>query len=169
MLGLPGDDEGTTTRASCVGFADDCNARRAVAMSAAMALRFSEMHASADPELLNAEWLVLENLGPNPFNTRGCGITVSRRGSKKRSELGIMDPGFLIKPGEKMRLVTGNPATKAHGEPPPEDDVKNYFLFLPKLILTAGAGTLLTLTLRGLPVCKGEFAPDAAAGVTPPA
>jgi hypothetical protein len=95
------------------------------------------------------------------------GITVSRKGSKKRSELGIMDPGFLLKPGEKMRLVTGNSATKAHGEPPPEDDVKNYFLFLPKLILSHGPGTLLTLTLRSLPVCRGEFAPDADKGVAP--
>jgi hypothetical protein len=132
-----------------------------------MPIRFIEMHASSDPEQLNGEWLVLENTGPLPFNTRGCGITVSRKGSKKRSELGIMDPGFLLKPGEKMRLVTGNPGTKAHGEPPPEDELKNYFLFLPKVILGGGAGTLLTLTLRSLPVCRGEFAPDAPGGVAP--
>jgi hypothetical protein len=124
-----------------------------------MAIRFVEIHASSDPELLNNEWIVLENAGTLPFNTRGCGMTVSRKGQKKRSELGIIDPGFVLKPGERMRMVTGNPGHKAHGEPPAEDVVKNYFLFLPQVILKGGAGTILTLTLRGLPVSKAEFDP----------
>ncbi|MCA9675887.1 MAG: hypothetical protein H6709_06220 [Kofleriaceae bacterium] len=131
-----------------------------------MPVRFVEIHPSDDPEQLNAEWIVVENTGPHPFNTRGCGMTVSRRGHKKRSDLGIMDPGFLLNPGDKMRLVTGNPGTKAHGEPPAEDELKNYFLFLPKVVV-AGPGTILTLTLRGLPVCKAEYAPDQPGGVAP--
>src|SRR5690348_15645567 len=94
---------------------------------AVMAIRFVEIHASSDPELLNAEWVVIENDGKMPFNTRGCGMTVSRKGQKKRSELGIIDPGFVLHPGEKMRMVTGNPGTKAHGDPPAEEVVKNYF------------------------------------------
>jgi hypothetical protein len=130
-----------------------------------MAIRFVELHAATDPEQLNTEWIVVENHGAQPFNTRGCGITVSRKGQKKRSELGVIDPGFLLKPGDKMRLVTGNPGTKAHGDPPPEDAVKNYFLFLPKVILGGGAGTILTLTLRGLPVSKAEFDPAKPNGV----
>lgn len=129
-----------------------------------MAIRFVEIHASTDPEQLNTEWVVLENDGKMPFNTRGCGMTVSRRGQKKRSELGIIDPGFVLQPGEKMRMVTGNPGTKAHGDPPPEDDVKNYFLFLPQVYLKGG-GTILTLTLRGMPVGKAEFDPEQPAGV----
>ena len=64
-----------------------------------------------------------------------------RRGSAKKSLLGIIDPGFVLQPGEKMRMCTGNPATQAHGSPPPEDAVKNYFLFLPKPYLSGGAGT----------------------------
>jgi len=129
-----------------------------------MAIRFAEIHAAADAEALNTEWVVLENDGKTPFQTRGCGMTVSRRGEKKRSELGIIDPGFVLAPGEKVRMCTGNPGTKAHGEPPPEDGIKNYFLFLPKVYLQ-GAGTVLTLTLRGLPVCKAEFEPANADGV----
>ncbi len=129
-----------------------------------MAIRFVEIHAAADPEQLNTEWVVVENDGKLPFNTRGCGMTVSRKGQKKRSELGIIDPGFMLKPGDRMRMVTGNPGTKAHGEPPPEDDIKNYFLFLPEVMLK-GAGTILTLTLRGLPVTKAEFDPAKPTGL----
>jgi len=130
----------------------------------AMAIRFVEIHSATDPEQLNTEWVVVENNGKLPFNTRGCGVTVSRRGQKKRSDLGVIDPGFVLLPGEKMRMVTGNPGTKAHGEPPSEEAVKNYFLFLPKVMLN-GPGTILTLTLRGLAVTKVEFDPAKDGGV----
>lgn len=130
-----------------------------------MAIRFVEIHPSVDDEQLNTEWVVLENDGKMPFNTRGCGMSVGRRGQKRRSALGIIDPGFVLGPGERIRMVTGNSATKAHGAPPDETDgVKNYFLFLPKVYLQ-GAGTVLTLTLRGLDVSKAEFDPAVATGV----
>jgi len=128
-----------------------------------MAIRFVEIKASENPETLNNEWVILENDGKQPFSTRGCGMTVGRKGSNKKSMLGIIDPGFVLNPGERMRMCTGNPGTQAHG-PPPEDGVKNYFLFLPKTYL-AGAGTVLTLVLRGLPVSKGEFDPSQPNGV----
>jgi len=129
-----------------------------------MAIRFVEIHAATDPEQLNTEWVVVANEGKMPFNTRGCGMTVSRRGQKRRSDLGIIDPGFVLMPGDKMRMVTGNPGTKAHGEPPPEDAIKNYFLFLPEVIVKV-PGTVLTLTLRGMPVSKAEFDPAQPTGV----
>ncbi len=131
----------------------------------AMAIRFVEINASADAEALNSEWVILENAGKNPFNTRGCGMTVGKRGSAKKSLLGIIDPGFILQPGEKMRMCTGNPATQAHGAPPPEDSVKNYFLFLPRTYLDKGTGTVLTLVLRGLPVAKAEFDPAQPGGL----
>ncbi len=129
-----------------------------------MAIRFFEIKAAESAEALNTEWVVLENAGKAPFSTRGCGMTVGRRGSNKKSLLGIIDPGFVLQPGEKMRMCTGNPGTQAHGAAP-EDDVKNYFLFLPKTYLGGGAGTVLTLVLRGLPVSKAEYDPAAANGV----
>ena len=132
-----------------------------------MAIRFVEIKASENPEHLNSEWVILENDGKAPFNTRGCGMTVGRKGSAKKSLLGIIDPRFVLNPGDRMRMCTGNPATEKHG-PPPEDGTKNYFLFLPRAYLAAGAGTVLTLVLRGLPVSKAEFDPKAPAGVTPP-
>jgi hypothetical protein len=130
-----------------------------------MAIRFVEIKASDSSDTLNAEWVVLENDGKTPFNTRGCGMTVGRRGSAKRSLLGIIDPGFVLQPGERMRMCTGNPATQAHGTAPPEDEVKNYFLFLPRIYLDKGKGTVLTLVLRGLPVSKAEYDPEAPRGL----
>ena len=127
-----------------------------------MAIRFVEIKAAESSEALNTEWVILENTGKNPFHTRGCGMTVGRRGSNKKSLLGIIDPGFVLEPGARTRMCTGNPGTEAHGKPP-EDDTKNYFLFLPKAYVTKGA--VLTLVLRGLPVSKAEFDPEAAQGV----
>jgi hypothetical protein len=129
-----------------------------------MAIRFVEIKASENPEALNAEWVILENNGKTPFNTRGCGMTVGRRGSAKKSLLGIIDPGFVLAPGERMRMLTGNPGTQVHGAPPSEDEVKNYYLFLPRTYVGA-PGTVLTLVLRGLPVSKAEFDPAQPNGV----
>jgi hypothetical protein len=132
-------------------------------LRAAMAIRFVEIHAATDGEKLNTEWVVLENDGKAPFQTRGCGMTVGQRGSAKKSMLGIIDPGFLLGPGEKVRMLTGHPG-KDTDPPPPEEGVKNYYLLLPKTYLK-GAGTVLTLTLRGMPICKGEHDPAGSAGV----
>ncbi|HVK84081.1 MAG TPA: hypothetical protein VM513_08235 [Kofleriaceae bacterium] len=132
-----------------------------------MAIRFVEIKAADNAEALNSEWVILENDGKTPFNTRGCGMTVGRRGSSKKSLLGVIDPGFVLQPGERMRMCTGNPATEKHGAPPPEDQVKNYFLFLPRTYLSGGPGTVLTLVLRGLPVSKAEFDPAQPGGVAP--
>lgn len=128
-----------------------------------MAIRFVEIKPAENADSLNHEWVVLENDGKTAFNTRGCGMTVGRKGSNKKSLLGIIDPGFVLNPGEKTRMCTGNPGTAAHGTAP-EDGIKNYYLFLPKTYLAA-AGTILTLVLRGLPVSKAEFDPAAPSGV----
>ena len=62
-------------------------------------------------------------------------------------------------------MCTGSPGTEKHGEPPAEtDELKNYFLFLPKPYVNAGV--VLTLVLRGLQVAKAEFDPAQPSGVT---
>jgi hypothetical protein len=132
-----------------------------------MAIRFVEIHAAADDDLLNTEWVVLENDGKASFQTRGCGMTVGMRGSAKKSMLGIIDPGFLLGPGERVRMLSGHPGKDTDPAPPEEGGVKNYYLLLPKSYLK-GAGTVLTLTLRGMPICKGEHDPAAPAGVAAP-
>jgi hypothetical protein len=132
-----------------------------------MAIRFVEIKAAESADALNTEWVILENAGKTAFSTRGCGMTVGRRGSNKKSLLGVIDPGFVLEPGAKMRMLTGSPGAEKHGTPP-EDDVKNYFLFLPKAYV-ASPGTVLTLVLRGLSVAKAEFDPTAPDGVKPTA
>ena len=69
-----------------------------------MAIRFVEIHASESEDTLNQEWVVLENDGKTPFHTRGCGMTVGRRGSNKKSLLGVIDPGLGQRHG--LDLVT---------------------------------------------------------------
>lgn len=139
-----------------------------------MAIRIIEIHPADEPEALNTEWLIVENTGTLPFSTRGCSLFVHKRqggagarkkkgkkGSKrpKKINLGTMEPGFTMAPGDKVRVVTGHPGRKAHGEPP-EDDLRVYNLFLNDSILR-GPGSILTLTLRSLPVTKVMFDPDA--------
>jgi hypothetical protein len=133
-----------------------------------MAIRIIEIHPADPPESLNREWFVLENTGEKPFSTRGCTLTVARKASPKKALLGTIDPGFVIGPGQKVRVITGHPGRKAHGEmPAPESDaVTQYNLLLNESVLR-GPGCTLTLALRSLPVTKGTYEPEAAGGVKP--
>lgn len=129
-----------------------------------MAISIVEIHPSEDPKTLNNEWFLVENTGDKPFSTRNCVLVRTRNKSKKRKELGTMDPGFVIKPGEKMRVVTGNPGRKAHGAMPDEEEIANYSLFLNDSILK-GKGTVLLLTLRSAKVARAVYDPDGAGGL----
>ncbi|WP_428262639.1 hypothetical protein [Haliangium sp.] len=129
-----------------------------------MALHIVEIHPAADADALNNEWFVVENRGDKPFSTRNCTLSVGRRGKRKKTQLGQIDPGFVIGPGEKVRVVTGHPGRKSHG-PMPDDDMNNYSLFLGAPVLRGGAGTELILALRSLPLAKAIFDPDATGGV----
>jgi hypothetical protein len=128
-----------------------------------MALKIVEIHPAVEPEALNTEWFVLENGGEKPFQTKNCTLSVSRKKGGKRVELGIMDPGFTIAPGERVRVCTGNPGKKAHG-PLPEDGTRNYSLFLGQPVVR-GAGTVLVFGLRSHVLATAEFDPDAKSGV----
>jgi hypothetical protein len=131
-----------------------------------MALKFVFIHPAQEPEALNTEWFILENTGEKPFSTKNCTLSVTRRGGKKKIELGTLDPGFVITPGEKVRLVTGNPGRKAHGSAP-EDDTRNYNLFLGEQVLR-GAGTVLVFALRSHSLATAEYDPDVKSGVAAP-
>jgi hypothetical protein len=130
-----------------------------------MKLRIIEIHPAKEPELLNSEWFVLENGGGQPFNTRNCVLRVQGKGIR-RSDVGTLDPGFILAPGEQVRVVTGNPGRKGHGEVP-ADALRNYHLFLASPVVR-GAGTVLTLTLRSMELTSGSFDPAAPRGVAPP-
>jgi hypothetical protein len=128
-----------------------------------MALSIVEIHPAVEPDALNTEWFVLENTGDKPFSTKNCTLSVSRSGAKKKIELGTLDPGFTIAPGERVRVISGNPGKKAHGKPP-EDDTRNYHLFLGADVVR-GAGTVLVFALRSHTLATAEFDPAVKTGV----
>jgi hypothetical protein len=128
-----------------------------------MQIQINEIHVAGKNGPLNDEWFVLENVGDSPFSTSGCAIGIAR-GSGRLKIIGTLDPGFTLGPGEKVRVVTGNPSKKAHGKPPEVADVRNYHLFQAEPII-AGPGTAVAITLRQHEVARAMFDPKATRGV----
>lgn len=125
-----------------------------------MALVFRELHKSKSPDMLNEEWLVLENTGPNVVNAHGCEIMVARRPTERPHPLGKLEPGFILKPNEKIRLVTGTPSKKAQGTPPEEKDgLRNYHLFLREPVLKT-PGMLVRVAIKQQELARAVYAPD---------
>lgn len=127
-----------------------------------MTIKIVEIQPAQSPKALNTEWFVLENIGETSFSTQNCTLSVSRKGSKKRKQLGTLDPGFSVAPGERVRILTGNPGKKSHGKGP--DEGRNYNLFLASSVLM-GKGTVLTLRLRSHVLAIAEFDPNGDSGV----
>jgi hypothetical protein len=125
-------------------------------------LAIREIKAAGKGGLANEEWFVVENVGDKPFSTKDCALGVGKGGGRLKI-IGQLDPGFTLAPGEKIRVVVGNPGKKAHGKPP-EDALRNYHLFQGGPILL-GAGTIIALHLRQLQIMRGIYDPAAAAGV----
>ena len=129
-----------------------------------MALVIRELHKPSKPDLLNEEWLLLENTGPNPVSAAGCALTVARRAQDRPHPLGTLDPGFVLQPNEKIRLVTGSPSKKAQGTPPDEKQVKNYHLFLKEQMLPK-PGTVVRVALKQAELARAVFAPESKTGI----
>lgn len=129
-----------------------------------MALVFRELHQASNPEALNEEWFLLENTGPGTVNAHGCAFTVAKRTTERPHPVGTLEPGFILKPGEKIRLVTGTPSKKAQGAPPDEKEVRNYHLFLRERVLR-GAGTIVRLSIKQQELAKATFAPTSKDGL----
>jgi hypothetical protein len=127
-----------------------------------MAIRIVKINPAQDKDALNTEWFIVENSGSKPFSTKNCALGVSRGGQRPKA-VGTLDPGFVVNPGAKYRVVTGRPGKKVHGEPP-SDDVPNYHLFLGSPVFK-GSGLVLTLTLRTAELARATFDPAAENGV----
>ena len=117
-----------------------------------MALLFREAHAAPDGKRINEEYFVLENSGAVAISTAGLQVVSARKG-KRPSVLGVIDPGFMLQPGEKILVISGVPGKKAHGDPPARDGMRSYHLFQREGLLH-GAGTILKLALNQVPVAK---------------
>ncbi len=130
-----------------------------------MALVFRELHKAKSPDKLNEEWLLLENTGPNVVTAHKVDLTVARRPSERPHPLGTLDPGFILQPNQKIRLVTGTPSKKAQGTPPDEkDEIKNYHLFLREPVLTT-PGMVVRVSQKQQELAKAVYAPAKKAGI----
>ena len=128
-----------------------------------MPIRFREAHAAPDKKRLNEEWFVLENDGATAINTRGLQVISGKQG-KRGSVLGVIDPGFMLQPGEKILVASGVPGKKSHGEPPTREGMRTYHLFQRDPLLQ-GHGTLLRLAMNQVEVARLLYDPAAASGV----
>jgi hypothetical protein len=128
-----------------------------------MALVFREAHAAPDKKRINEEWFILENAGATSINTGGLQVIAARKG-KRGSVLGVIDPGFMLQPGEKILVVSGVPGKKSHGEPPTREGLRTYHLFQRDPLL-AGDGTLLRLAMNQVEVARLVYDPATATGV----
>jgi hypothetical protein len=131
-----------------------------------VALVFREAHAAPDKKRINEEFFVLENAGATSLNTGGLQVIAARKG-KRGSVLGVIDPGFMLQPGEKILVVSGVPGKKSHGEPPARDGMRTYHLFQREPLLT-GHGTTLRLAMNQVEVARLVFDPDVETGVGTP-
>ncbi len=130
-----------------------------------MALVIRSLHAASKPELLNEEWIVVENTGPGAMTSAGWSLGVARGKGQRPSLLGALQPGFTLQPGEKIRLVTGTPSKKAQGTPPAaEEGLRNYHLFLKAPIL-GRPGAVVIFQLKQHELARAVFQPDAPDGV----
>lgn len=128
-----------------------------------MALVFRTLHPASQPDLLNEEWIVLENTGPGVLTAAGWTLSVSSPGKRPRP-LGTLQPGFTLQSGDKVRLVTGTPSKKSQGTPPAEDGIKSYHLFLKEPVLARG-GLTISIHLKQLEVAKAVHDPQAPEGI----
>jgi hypothetical protein len=134
-----------------------------------MALVFREAHAAPDKKRINEEYFILQNDGATAINTARLQVISSRLprpGQKQQrgSMLGIIDPGFMLQPGEKILVVSGVPGKKSHGEPPARDGMRTYHLFQQARLLE-GEGTVIKLALNQMEVAKLIFDPATDTGV----
>jgi hypothetical protein len=128
-----------------------------------MALVFREAHEAPDKKRINEEWFVLENDGASSISTAGLSVLAARKG-RRPSLLGVIDPGFMLQPGEKILLVSGSPGKKSHGEPPARDGMRTYHL-LQREGLLQGDGTIVRFALNQMEVARLVYDRNAPNGV----
>ncbi|MDY0001032.1 MAG: hypothetical protein RBU30_07050 [Polyangia bacterium] len=120
-----------------------------------MSFKVLEVHRRSEEELLNDEWLLLENPTDGHLSTRGCRVMVHKPKSPKGVEAAKLDPGFTVPPGGKLRLVCGRPGTKAHGQAP-QDGVETYYLLM-KVPLLRGPGGVVKIVKGQLVLAEAEY------------
>jgi hypothetical protein len=128
-----------------------------------MPLIFREAHAAPDKKRLNEEYFIIENTGGTAVSTGGLQVVAARKG-KRGSVLGVIDPGFMLQPGEKVIMVSGFPGKKSHGDPPARDGMRVYHLLQREGLLQA-SGMTIRLTLNQAEIARLEYDAGAPHGV----
>jgi hypothetical protein len=129
-----------------------------------MALEIIEIHPTADPKLLNNEWITVENTGEVLVNLRGCEIAKGNPRSRKNQKVTKLDPGFALNPKEKRRIVSGNPRSTVQGAITEEKDMENYFLFLKVPYITKPKMLVRVLSGQGV-LSQAVWDPNEPTGV----
>ena len=128
-----------------------------------MPLIFREAHAAPDKKRLNEEYFIIENTGGTAVSTGGLQVVAARKG-KRGSVLGVIDPGFMLQPGEKIIMVSGFPGKKSQGDPPARDGMRVYHLLQREGLLQA-SGMTIRLTLNQAEIARLEYDAGAPHGV----
>jgi hypothetical protein len=96
-------------------------------------LKITEIHGVQTPGKLNEEWWVFQNTGYVDFSFGGCTVAVDETknwaglpSNRRRHVLRIV-PGMSLRPGQSLRVVTGQRDNWVHGSPP-VDGMATYFL-----------------------------------------
>ena len=134
-----------------------------------MGLMFREAHAAPEKKLINEEYFILENDGAVSISTAHLQVISGRipapgQRAQRGSVLGVIDPGFMLQPGEKILVVSGVPGKKSHGEPPAREGLRTYHLFQ-KAALLSGPGTIIKLVMNQVEVSRLVYDPKAPNGV----
>jgi hypothetical protein len=129
----------------------------------ATGLTLEALQQTTNRKLLNGEWIVIVNEGDTPFSATGCSITTGRPGGKARPRtVTTLKAGLTIKPGERVRLITGSAGKASQGEPPAESEgLRNFHLFL-KVPYLDRPGIIVRLVNRQqVELCRGVLAKPA--------
>jgi hypothetical protein len=137
-----------------------------------MGLIFREAHAAPAKKRINEEYFILENDGATAVSTarlQVIGARATKPGQKpeRGSVLGVIDPGFMLQPGEKILVVSGTPGKKSHGDPPSREGMRTYHLFQRSGLLEGGPGTVIKLAMNQIEVAKLVYDPKTETGVAP--
>lgn len=125
-------------------------------------LIMSAVKAAHDKKHLNEEWVEIVNEGDSPFNGEGCSLTIARGAGRQRT-VATIKAGLVVQPGERVRLVSGSSGKKSHGTAPPEDDARNFFLFLKASYLDRPGLTVRLVSHQHTEICRHAPAEEAPA------
>ena len=128
-----------------------------------MTIKITALQGITDKGRLNTEWMTIANEGDQPFNADGCSIAVARGGGRPRV-VTTLKAGLILQPGETCRLVTGSSGKKSHGEPPEQEGVRNFHLFLKAPYLDK-PGLSVRIAARQREVARASYDPAQEGGI----